>query len=176
VVGGVSMGGYVAMAFHRLFPARLRALVFVDTRAGADSDSARTARDDAAALVRAEGSSAIAAKMLPQLLTPASVQASEALRRALGDLMSAQSVDGIVGALAAIRDRPDSRRSLAAVTVPTLVVCGAEDTLIPKAESEALRDAVPGARLALIAEAGHLPNYERPDAFNDVVRAFLAAL
>ena len=176
VVGGVSMGGYVALAFQRQFADRLRGLVFVDTRGGPDSAEARKARDDAAALVRAEGGSAIAAQMLPKLLTPATARTDEPLRRALGDLMSAQSVDGIVGALAAIRDRPDSRPSFAGIGVPTLVVCGAEDALIPPAESEALRDAIPGARLARIAGAAHLPNYEQPDAFNDVVRGFLAEL
>jgi 3-oxoadipate enol-lactonase len=176
VVGGVSMGGYVAMAFHRAFARRLRGLVLVDTRGGPDSAEARKARDGSAALARSSGASAVATQMLEKLLTPANARPDGPMGRALLRMMSAQPVDGIVGALAAMRDRPDSGPSIARIAVPTLVVCGAEDTLIPPKESEALRDEIPGARLALIPGAAHLPNYEEPEAFNRVVREFLAAL
>lgn len=176
VVGGVSMGGYVAMAFQRKHADRLRGLVLVDTRAGPDSAEARKSRDDAAALVRSKGSAAVAAQMIAKMLTPATAAADERMLRALTDLMGAQPVEGVVAALAAIRDRPDSTASNAKISVPTLVVCGAEDTLIPPKESEALRDGIPKARLALIAGAAHLPNLEKPDAFNGVVREFLTGL
>jgi len=168
------MGGYVAMAFHREFPGRLRGLLLVDTRAGPDSPEERIARDAAAALARAEGAGAIAAKMLGKMLTPANLGAP--MGRALSKLMGAQSVEGITGALAAIRDRPDSGPSNAGIQVPTLVVCGAEDVLIPSGESRAIAESVPGARLAIIPAAAHLPNYEQPEAFNRVVREFLGTI
>lgn len=176
VVGGVSMGGYVAMAFHRRFADRVRALVLVATRAGPDSPEGRTARDAAAALARAEGTGAVAAQMIGRMLTPETARANPALRRSLLDLMGSQGADGVVAALAAMRERPDSAQSNARIAVPTLVVCGAEDALIPPSESEAIRDGIPGARLSLVADAGHLPNYETPDAFNRAVREFLASL
>jgi pimeloyl-ACP methyl ester carboxylesterase len=176
VIGGVSMGGYVAMAFHRKFADRLRGIVLVDTRGGPDSAEARKARDAAAATARARGAAAVAAPMLEKMLTPAGAAADGPLRRALLDLMGSQPVEGIVGALGAIRDRPDSGPSVARIAVPALVVCGAEDTLIPPRESEALRDAIPGARLSLIPGAAHLPNYEQPEAFNRVLREFLGTL
>jgi len=176
VVGGVSMGGYVAMAFHRAFAGRLRGLVLVDTRAGPDSAEARAARDASAALARAEGVSAVAAQSIGKMLTPENARPDAPMRRALSDLMGAQPVEGVVAALGAIRDRPDSGPSIARIAVPTLVVCGIEDALIPPTESEALRDAIPGARLALIPGAGHLPNFEQPEAFNRVVRTFLASI
>ena len=173
VIGGVSMGGYVAMAFRRLFPSRLRGLILVDTRAGPDSADARKGREDAAALARSKGSAAVAATMLPKMLTPA---ADQRLRGSLDAMMSAQSVDGVVGALAAIRDRPDSMPSMATVSVPTLVVCGVEDQLIPPTESDALHDAIPGSRLVRIPGAAHLPNYEQPELFNAAMREFLLAM
>lgn len=180
VVGGVSMGGYVTMAFHRRYPGRLLGTLLVDTRSGADSVEARRARDVASALARAEGAGALAAQSIGKMLTPAAAQGSTApedpKRRALLDMMSSQSVGGIVGALRAMRDRPDSGASVARIAVPTLVVCGAEDALIPPRESEALRDAIPGARLVIIPGAAHLPNYEQPDAFNAAVREFLGGL
>lgn len=176
VVGGVSMGGYVAMAFHRRYAGRLRGMLLVDTRSGADSAEAKTTRDVASALVRAEGSAALAAQSIGKMLTPAAAGADDAMRRGLVEMMGAQSVGAVVGALRAIRNRPDSGPSVARIAAPTLVVCGAEDTLIPPRESEALRDAIPGARLVLVPGAAHLPNYEQPDAFNAVVREFLAGL
>lgn len=176
VIGGVSMGGYVAMAFRRKFAARASGYVFVDTRAGADSPEGRKARDTSAALARAEGTGAVAAQMIDKMLTPETARANPAMRRSLLELMGSQSVDGVVAALAAMRDRPDSAPSNAGIAVPTLVVCGAADTLIPPKESESLRDSIPGATLSLVADAAHLPNHERPDAFNRAVREFLATL
>ncbi|MGQ0553573.1 MAG: alpha/beta fold hydrolase [Planctomycetota bacterium] len=176
VLGGVSMGGYIALAFQRLFPERLRGLLLIDTRSGPDSAAARQARDDAVALVRSQGAPAVAAQMLDKMLTPATLQKDVTLRRALLNLMSAQPVEGVVAALVALRDRPDAGPSLANIAVPVLVISGAADTLIPPSESEALTAAIPGARLALIPAAGHLPNYEQPAAFNQLVREFLGTL
>lgn len=172
VVGGVSMGGYVAFAFRRLYPGRVRALVLVDTRPGPDSAEARKARDETAALARSSGAAAVAARMLPKMPGPG---ASPDYLRSLSDLMSRQPVEGIVAALGAIRDRADSTPDLARIDVPTLVVSGDKDALIAPAESEAMAKAIPRARLALIPGAGHLPNFEAPAAFNDAVRAFLSA-
>jgi pimeloyl-ACP methyl ester carboxylesterase len=172
VVGGVSMGGYVAFAFRRLFPGRVRALVLVDTRPGPDSAEARKARDDMAALARSDGAAAVAAKMLPKMVGSA---AAPGYGQSLSELMSRQPVAGIVGALGAMRDRVDSTPDLARIAVPALVVSGAEDALVPPSEAEAMAKAIPGARLALFPGAGHLPNFEAPAAFNDAVAAFLAS-
>lgn len=176
VIGGVSMGGYIAMAFHRNSADRVRGLVLVDTRAGADSSDAKKGRDASIALARSEGAAAVGAQMLGKMLTPATAATDVPMRNALSKLMGGQSVEGVIGALGALRDRPDATPSLAQISVPTLVVCGAEDTLIPPRESEALRDAIRGARLALIPGAAHLPNYEKPDAFNRVLREFLVSV
>ena len=173
VIGGVSMGGYVAMAFQRKFPSRVEGLVFVDTRGDADTLEGKAGRDASIATARAEGVAAIAAQMLPKMLTPA---ASEPKRRALSDMMNRQTLEGVVGALAALRDRGSSTSSNAGIRVPALVVCGAEDAIIAPKEAEALRATIPGARLVVIPGAGHLPNYETPDAFNAAVRELLATI
>ena len=91
-------------------------------------------------------------------------------------MMARQSVAAVVGALEAMRDRPDSTPTLVEITVPTLVITGAEDQLIPVKEAEAMRDAIRGARLVSIPGAAHLANFEQPDAFNAAVRAFLKSL
>jgi 3-oxoadipate enol-lactonase len=176
VIGGVSMGGYVAMAFHRLHPKRVRGLVLVDTRGTADSAEERRGRDEAASLVRTAGVPALAAKMIGKMLVPSASPAAVARRDALLRLMESAPAAGVLAALEAIRDRPDSMATLAAAVVPTLVVCGAEDALIPPRHSEALCYAVPGARLVLIPGAAHLPNYEQPEAFQRAVRDFLPSV
>ncbi len=73
-----------------------------------------------------------------------------------------------------MRDRPDSAPLLPGITVPTLVVHGVEDQLIPVSEAQAMHEAIPKSDLVLVPGAGHLPNLEQPDLFNDAVREFLA--
>jgi 3-oxoadipate enol-lactonase len=176
VIGGVSMGGYVALAFARRYPQRVRALVLVDTRAGADSDDAKKGRDETAALVRAQGSAALADKMLVKLLTEETFRENASLKDDLRAMLASQPPEGVVAALAAMRDRPDSTPMLGKIAVPTLVVCGENDAVIPPDESKSLASAIPGAKAAWIAGAGHLPNYERPNEFNEVLRSFLKGL
>lgn len=173
VICGVSMGGYIAFAFQRRFARRVRALVLVDTRAGPDSPEAKQARDDAAASARSQGVATVAAKMLPKMLTPETARTRPGFQQSLLHLMARQSAAGAVAALGAIRDRPDSTPDLARIVVPVLVVCGAEDVLIPPSESEAMAEAIRGARLAMIPGAGHLPNHEAPEAFNAALREFV---
>ncbi len=176
VVAGLSMGGYIALAFYRKFPDRVRGLILANTKAGADSPEAKKGRDDNAALAREKGASAIAERMLPKMLTPKTAAERADLTRAVNTMMARQSVGGLVGALKAIRDRPDSTPTLSTITVPTLIITGAEDTLIPPKESELMRDAISGSRLVAIPSAAHLSNYEQPEAFNQAVRKFLMEL
>src|SRR5262245_13521295 len=171
VVGGVSMGGYIAFAFRRLFPDRVRGLVLVDTRPGADSADGKKARADAIARARSSGAAAIAAGMLPKMLGSGS---SPEFARSLSELMSRQPVEGVVAALGAMRDRPDSTPDLARIAVPTLIVTGTDDALVPPSEADAMAKAIAGAQLVRIPGAGHLPNFETPGAFNEAVRAFVA--
>jgi len=84
-----------------------------------------------------------------------------------------------VGALQALRDRPDSRRTLGTISVPTLVVVGDEDTLTPTSEARAIAEALPPAarvRLEIIAGAGHVPCVERPSATTHALADFLRTL
>lgn len=176
VVAGLSMGGYIAFAFYRKFRDRVRGLILADTKAGADSPEGKKGRDDSAALAREKGAGAIAERMLPKMLTPKTASERAEVARAANAMMARQSVEGVVGALMALRDRPDSTPTLATISVPTLIITGSEDTLIPPEESELMRDAIRGARLVTIPGAAHLSNYEQPEAFNQAVREFLKGI
>ncbi len=176
VAAGLSMGGYIAFAFYRKFPHRVRALILANTKAGADSPEGKKGRDDNAALAREKGAGAIAERMLPKMLTPKGAAERPDLTKSVNEMMSRQSVTGVGGALMAMRDRPDSTPMLAQISVPTLVITGAEDTLIPPTESELMRNGIRGARLVVIDGAAHLSNVEQPDAFNRAVKEFLQSI
>jgi 3-oxoadipate enol-lactonase len=172
VVAGLSMGGYVAFAFWRRYPAQVQGLILADTRAEPDSSAARAGRDAAMDRVQQIGAAAYADDMLPRLLAPAS-QADLKIVGATRKMMAEQPVQGIVGALGGLRDRADSRPTLPTIAVPTLVIAGEADVITPPAEAQAMAAAIPGARLVVIPKAGHLSPLENPRAFNAAVRAFL---
>jgi 3-oxoadipate enol-lactonase len=175
VVGGLSMGGYIAFAFWRRHPDRVQGLILADTRAEPDSAAAQTGRDAAIARVQQTGAAAYADEMLPRLLAPdslASVKIVGTARR----MMAEQPVAGMSGALGGLRDRSDSRSTLLTITVPTLVVVGESDMITPPADAQAMTAMIPGARLVVIPKAGHLSPLENPRAFNASVRAFLRSL
>jgi 3-oxoadipate enol-lactonase len=175
VVAGLSMGGYVTFAFWRRHPDRVRGLILADTRAEPDSEDARAGRDAAMLKVQQAGAAAYAEEMLPRLLAPASL-ANARIAGVARKMMAEQPVAGIVGALAGLRDRVDSRPTLSTISVPTLVVAGAADAITPPADAQVMAAAIPRALLAVIPEAGHLTPLENPRAFNAAVRVFLRGL
>jgi YbgC/YbaW family acyl-CoA thioester hydrolase len=174
VLCGLSMGGYVAFEFLRRWRERVAGLVLMDTRAEADSAEGKRLRDEAAGLAREAGAAAIAETMLPNMLAP--LAAADLVERVRG-IMSAAPVSGIVGALAAMRERPDSTAMLPSLNgLPALVMVGAEDRLTPPARASAMASAIPEARLIVVAGAAHLPTLEQPTVVTDAIRAFLGGL
>lgn len=175
-VVGLSMGGYLAIALARRHPARLRALVLADTRAEPDSDEARAGRDKSAALVRSQGVAALVADALPKQLSQQTRAHRPTVLATAQQIAEAQSVEGVASALVALRDRPDARPGLATITVPTLVIVGADDTITPPSAAQVLVEGIPGATLTTLPTAGHLSNMETPVEFNAAVREFLSRL
>jgi pimeloyl-ACP methyl ester carboxylesterase len=175
VIGGLSMGGYVTLAFARRHAGRLRGLVLADTRAEPDDEAGRGGREKTIALARQSGPGAVIDQMVPNLFAAASVTRRPALADAIRELGAAQSTEGVVAALQAMRDRPDARPHLGSIAVPTLILVGAEDALTPPARSELMHGAIQGSRLVVLPGAGHVANLEQSEAFNAAVRDFLAA-
>jgi pimeloyl-ACP methyl ester carboxylesterase len=176
VVAGCSMGGYACFAMVRRHPARVRALVLQDTRAGSDPPEAQTYRATLADRVLAEGAGVAADTFVPRLLGVTTQRERPEIVAHVRGTILANRPRGIADALHGLSARPDSTPTLADVRVPTLVVCGEEDVITPPAESEAMARAVRGARLALVPRAGHLPNVEAPAAYDDALRGFLASV
>ncbi|MGW4832179.1 alpha/beta fold hydrolase [Amycolatopsis japonica] len=159
VLGGCSMGGYLTMAVLRLAPERVGGLVFIDTKATADTPEAAQARHDVAARVEAEG-----AGWMPEAVTPgllAEKARPEVVER-LRELITTQPPSGIAWAARAMAARPDSLETLRSADVPVLVVVGEEDGLTPLEAANTLVETLPDATLVVLPEAGHLTPLEDP--------------
>ncbi len=167
---GLSMGGYVTMAFAERHPGRLRSLALIDTRSGADSDEGKAGRDAMAANLLEEGRQALAAAMQAGLLAPgASIQARARVR----SMVEGCPYETIVGCLAGMRDRPDRTDVLGTVAVPAAVIVGEQDAVTPPTESKAMAAVLPDATMTLVPGAGHLSPIEQPAAVNAALRRLL---
>jgi len=172
----LSLGGYILFDLLRRHAGRIRAAVLCNTKATADSPEARRGRDEMAALAEREGVGAVAERLLPQLLAPATVAAQPDVVTHLRDMIGRTPLPGLVGALRALRDRPDSTPMLDSIRVPVLAVAGAEDKIAPVDVMRAMAAAIPGAQFAVIPAAGHLAPLEQPLATSRVVADFLDAV
>jgi YbgC/YbaW family acyl-CoA thioester hydrolase len=177
VLCGLSMGGYVVFEFLRRWRGRAAGLVLVDTRAEPDGIEAKRARDAAAAQARDKGAGAIAETMLPKMFAPSAATRKPEVVERVRALMAATPVAGIVGALGALRDRPDSTPLLSTLgDLPTLVLVGADDQITPPPRAAAMAAAIPGSRFVTIPGAGHLSTIEEPAATTEALRTFLSGL
>jgi pimeloyl-ACP methyl ester carboxylesterase len=176
VLGGLSMGGYVAMAFLRRHADRVAALLLADTKASADPEAARANRERIAQAVLEDDSTVLVDDVLPSLLGATTVASRPMVSGRVRGLVQAAPGPAVAWAQRAMAARPDSFDTLRAFERPALVVVGEEDQLSPVGDAQAMADALPQARLAVLAEAGHLTAVETPEAFNAEVAGFLAGL
>jgi pimeloyl-ACP methyl ester carboxylesterase len=168
---GCSMGGYLAFELWRQARERIPALGLLDTRATPDTPEQRVARDDAIRLLGEAGREAFWDDLAPKLF---SVDADPTVVARAREIALEQPVTGLVAAQEPIRDRPDSRPTLATIDVPVLVVVGEEDGVTPPKEAEAMAAAIDGSRLVRVTGAGHLAPLERPDEVAEALAGFLA--
>lgn len=173
IIAGLSMGGYVAMAYLRRYPNHVRGLILANTKATGDTLEGKAGRDKNITLAESKGAEAIAEVMLPKVLSPKTYTSNAELVEQVKRIMASSSVPGIVGALAAMRDRPDSTPTLLEFSQPTLIIAGADDQLMNAADQENMRQAARNSTLVTIPDAGHLSPMEQPAAFNHAVTEWL---
>ncbi|HEV3081359.1 MAG TPA: alpha/beta fold hydrolase [Gemmataceae bacterium] len=176
VLGGLSMGGYVALAFARHHADRLRGLILADTRAEADTAEGKANRDKTIAFAQTHSAREVVEQMLPRLLSERTRQQQPGVAEEITNIAAAQSRTGIVGALQAMRDRPDSLPFLQNISVPAVVIVGQDDIVTPLVAAQNLVQGIGGAVLAVIPEAGHMSNLEQPRAFTEALETFLKTL
>ncbi|HWM04178.1 MAG TPA: alpha/beta fold hydrolase [Actinophytocola sp.] len=162
VLGGCSMGGYLAMAALRAAPGRVSGLILVNTKASADDDAARANRYAMADRAAAEGVGWVVDEMRTKLLGATTLARRPAVEATLRGMVAEQPATAVAWAQRAMAARPDSFDVLRAAAVPALVVRGAEDLLIPATESSAMAETLPRAELVELPEVGHLAPLEAP--------------
>jgi pimeloyl-ACP methyl ester carboxylesterase len=173
VLGGHSMGGYVALRFAAAHRDRLAGLILVDSRAEADTPEGRARRGAAVARIEREGGAGFLDEFVPNLIAPTTRERSP---RFLAELraIAAEVPDHVLAAcLRGMRDRPDSSGVLRSLDVPALIVVGAEDAITPPASARAMAELLPRATLAVIPGAGHTPSVERPLPTAEAIIGFL---
>ena len=176
VIAGLSMGGYVALAFARMIPARVKALVLADTRAQADTEEAKQTRFHQAEKAVAAGMAGIADAMLPKLLTPETVSKRPELVKRIRDMMLTAKPEGAAMALLGMAEREDQTEFISSILVPTLILVGREDAITPVADSEKMQSQIKNSRLVVIENAGHVSNLEQTEQFNDALLGFLSSV
>ncbi|MEM7613995.1 MAG: alpha/beta fold hydrolase [Pseudomonadota bacterium] len=169
-LAGLSMGGIVAMEIMAQAPQRVSRLALLDTNPLAEAAEMRARRaPQIAAALAGHLEDVMRDEMKPRYLAAGSAEILDLcldMALSLGPrVFEQQSI--------ALRDRPDQTEVLRKVTVPTLLLCGAEDSLCPPARHELMRDLIPGAKLVVIPEAGHLPVLERPDVTTRALQTWL---
>jgi pimeloyl-ACP methyl ester carboxylesterase len=175
-LAGLSMGGYMSFAYERKYPTTLKALILVDTKAEADTPDGKAGRNKMIETVRTSGSPAVAAAMMPKMLSPQSQQSRPQLVQQVKSIMEACPPQTIEYALSAMRDRNDYRDCIPSIAVPTLIIVGDADAITPPAVAESMHQAIPHSKLVIIKGAGHLSTMEQPEQVNQALRQFLATI
>ena len=133
-------------------------------------------RDRLVGIAEIGGVNALVDAVLPKFMAPQTYQTHPELVKQVRDIMQTASLHGAIGDLLGMKARPDTFDLIAKIRIPTLVIHGTQDQLIPLSEAERIHDTIPGSRLVIIPESGHLPNLEQPELFNRAVRDFLRQL
>ena len=173
VFAGLSMGGYVCMAAARIAPERISGLILIDTKEKADDEKGRQGRYDTIARVKAEGVEPLVDSMLLKMVT---ADAPQELRDRVREIMSSASPEGVIAALEALANRPDSTETLRTLKAPALVAVGEKDPITPPADAERMVALLPQARLVRLPNGAHLANMEQAETFNAAVSAFLTTV
>ncbi|TYK49467.1 alpha/beta fold hydrolase [Actinomadura decatromicini] len=173
VLGGLSMGGQIAMEIHRQVPERIRGLLLADTAPWAETEDGRRSRNALADRLLDEGIRPYAEEVLPKMVAPATIERLPAVAEHVLGMMLGTSPEGAAAALRGRAERPDYVESLAGAAAPVLIVVGGEDEYTPVEDARRMHELIPNSALVVIDGAGHMPNLERPAEFDDALRALL---
>jgi len=171
-LAGLSMGGYIAYEIVRQAPQRVTKLALLDTGSRADLPERRERRLALNALAQREGAGAAQDELMPLLIHKDRL-ADKAFTALVRQMAVDIGAEALVRQHAAIMSRPDNRPLLASIRCPTLVIVGREDALTPPELAREIAAGIPGAKLEIIPDCGHLSTMERPEAVNRALRAWL---
>jgi 3-oxoadipate enol-lactonase len=173
---GISMGGYTMFRLWEKAPDLFAGMVLACTRTIPDSEEAKQARKKQAERLASEGVHWLPDALFPTHFSETTLKTRPEVLEAAKAMILSNQAEAIINTLAALANRPDSRSLLPNIIVPTLVIAGEEDKLVPFAETKEMTQMIPKARLRSIPKAGHLANLENPEHFNDVLLTFINGL
>ena len=176
VLGGLSMGGYVSLAFARKYAGDLRGLMIINSKAEADNGPAREGRAKMIEMVKTQGPPAIAEAMFPKMLCQKTIDEQPKIANFVRSMMNACPALTVEHALAAMRDRPDSSELLANLTMPVHFIGGEFDAISPPDLVKAMQSRAPGSGMTIIQSAGHLTPLERPAEVTRAIAEFIATI
>lgn len=173
VLGGLSMGGQIVLECQHLFPERIRGLLLADTFAQGETPEGRRHRNEMADRLLREGMAGYAAEVLPKMVAPYNIAALPQVAEHVTRMMLAAPPAGAAAGVRGRAERGDHTPTLGTVAVPALVVVGRDDEFTPVSDAEYLHDRIPGSTLVVVEGAAHLPNLERPAAFDEALAELL---
>ena len=171
IIGGESMGGYIALAFLERYPNSIEGLVLSNTQAIADSDEAKVNREKTALDVLENGSEKLVNNFMEKAV---STNASEEIKAFLSHILNKQKPTAIASALRGMALRFQTQDLLASTLLPVLIITSEQDKVISPQQSEEMLRFAKNSQLVVLANAGHLSNLEQSDQWNQAIRsAFL---
>ena len=176
VLCGLSMGGYVALAFMERWPERVAGLILCNTRSTGDTEEGKQGRENTALDALAKGSAVIARAMLPKLLSEHTRSTAPELSNTVEAMIARQRPEAIAAASRGMALRPDRTHVLHEGEKPTLIITSENDALMPLPTSKAMADASAHSTLVVLPRAGHLSNMEAVEEFNKAVIDLLRSL
>ena len=171
-LAGHSMGGYIAFEIIRQAPERVAKLALINTQARPDTPEATARRHGQMARAQAGEFHAVLDELFAGFVHPSRRDHAD-LRQLVHDMGDDIGVDAFIRQQTAVIGRPDSRPTLAAISCPTLVLTGDQDNTIPNSLSVEMADGILGAKLTILANCGHLPQPEQPQATVDALVEWL---
>lgn len=176
IICGLSMGGYIALNTIKKFPERFAALILCDTQCIADTAEVKENRYKAIEKINLDGVTEFDEKFIKSVFHPDSLTNKIAVVENLRSIVFANSKAIIAAGLTALAERSETCAGLDAIQIPTLIICGREDKVIPLAQSEFMHEHIKGSILKIVDNAGHVSNLEQPEQFNKYLLEFLNSL
>ena len=176
VICGLSMGGYITLNAYQRFTDRFEALILADTQCIADTAEAKEKRYKTISKIEANGVTDFNENFIKSVFHEDSFTNKKEVVEELRNLVYANSKNSIQEGLKALAERSETCSTLDKITIPTLIICGKEDSVTSLAQSAAMKESISGATLEVIENAGHVSNLEQPDEFNKHLLDFLKAI
>jgi pimeloyl-ACP methyl ester carboxylesterase len=176
ILCGLSMGGYVLLNAVSKYPERFKAIILCGTQCKADSQDAKENRYSAIKQITLNGLTDFATATIKNVFWPGTLVVKKELLEKLRNQIRTASPLAITGTLHALAERDEICSALIKFNLPTLILCGQNDTVIPIEQSEFLQQRISGSKLQRINDAGHLSNIDQVEKFNQYVDLFITNL